>query len=313
MLQHKPHIISWIKDVVNRAKTQNKKLVAFSHFPMTDFYDMAEADIKQLFGKNKLQLRRLPLLSTAQALADTGLQLHVGGHMHINDTGTISGQKGNVLFNIQAPTLAAYRPAYKLMTLNQQVVDVETVVLEDVQRFDELFPLYRKEHQFLRKNAPKTLWDSKILGALNYDDFTDLHLQALIRRRYLPNEWPAELSALLDGNSFSHIVMKISAPCIKAPSEIPEIMPLFDSNLSGTEIIRDFYRLRNADSIARVSDSRRRGYQALSAHLGQCKFAKNSPEWQFALLMKIISKFSQAQPSDHIRIDLTSGSLKALN
>ncbi|MCH5932456.1 metallophosphoesterase, partial [Salmonella enterica] len=86
---------------------------AFSHFPMNEFFNGASDDIEALLGANKMQMVRRPAENTTRALADTGLKVHVGGHMHFNDTASRNYGGDKALFNIQAPSMAAYVPAYK--------------------------------------------------------------------------------------------------------------------------------------------------------------------------------------------------------
>lgn len=198
VITHKTHLLEWITDVVQRAKAQHKTLIAFSHFPMQEFYDGAATDIEQLMGNGKFQLSRNPTTNTTKALADTGLKLHVAGHMHINDTGVYRGDDGKILFNIQAPSLAAYIPAYKVLTVKpDQQIEVETVVLKEVPRFNELFAHYRAEWNYLHSINAHDIWNQDILQAENYHQFTDWHLRELSRLRFLPQEWPADIRALL--------------------------------------------------------------------------------------------------------------------
>ena len=158
MLTHKEHVIDWISNTVKAAKEQNKVLLSFSHFPMTDFYNGASEEIEDIFGEGNFQLKREPEDDTSKALAQTGLSIHVGGHMHFNDTGLKQyniGGETYTLFNIQAPSLAGYIPAYKVLEIkpNSQV-EVETVVIENVPRFNELFEHYAEEHdQLVDSNA----------------------------------------------------------------------------------------------------------------------------------------------------------------
>lgn len=198
VITHKTHLLKWITDVVQRAQAQHKTLIAFSHFPMQEFYDGAGDDIAQLMGEQKFQLSRNPSNNTSKMLADTGLKIHVAGHMHINDTGVYRGDNNTVLFNIQAPSLAAYIPAYKILTVKpDQEIEIETVVLEDVPRFDELFPHYRTEWNYLQSIAAPDIWNKDILQANNYHQFTEWHLRELARLRFLPQEWPADIRELL--------------------------------------------------------------------------------------------------------------------
>lgn len=198
VITHKPHLLSWITDVVQRARAQGKTLIAFSHFPMQEFYDGAADDIAQLMGEQKFQLNRNPRTETSRLLAETGLQIHVAGHMHINDTGVYRGENGKVLFNIQAPSLAAYMPAYKILSVKpDNKIEVETIVLKDVPRYDELFPHYRAEWEYLQRHDAPDIWNKQILQARNYHQFTEWHLRELARLRFLPQDWPAEIRNLL--------------------------------------------------------------------------------------------------------------------
>ncbi|TQI80844.1 calcineurin-like phosphoesterase family protein [Serratia fonticola] len=197
MLTHKTHVIEWIKTVTQRAKEQNKQLIAFSHFPMTEFYNGASDDIEALFGTGSFQMARRPAEDTAHALAQAGIQIHVGGHMHFNDTGVREYDDG-FLVNIQAPSMAAYVPAYKLLTLtSESAIEVETIRLEQVPRFDELFEHYEMEHQHLAAQNSDKLWNANILSAKNYHEFNSIYLSELTRLRFLPSEWPCEMREML--------------------------------------------------------------------------------------------------------------------
>ena len=169
LMKTKPFVLKWIKDVVSRAEQQGKTLIAFSHFPMTDFNDEAEQELTQLFGKTKVGLKRQPTGETSRALADTGLKLHIAGHMHINDTGKAVGKTGNTLFNVQVPTLAAYVPAYKLMTVHSaNQFEFETITVSSIARYNELFPHYEKEWQQLNRTNPQTAWNHEMLDVKSY-------------------------------------------------------------------------------------------------------------------------------------------------
>ncbi|MDV5168132.1 metallophosphoesterase [Photobacterium rosenbergii] len=201
MLTHKAHVVEWISNTVKAAKEQNKVLLSFSHFPMTDFYNGASEEIEDIFGEGNFQLARQPEDDTSKALAKTGLSIHVGGHMHFNDTGmkqyNIDGET-YTLFNIQAPSLAGYIPAYKVLEIkpNSQV-EVETVVLENVPRFNELFEHYAKEHDQLVESGAGEIWNSEILDAESYYELTDWHIKELTRLRFLPEEWPQDIKNML--------------------------------------------------------------------------------------------------------------------
>ncbi len=261
LLAHKPYLIDWIADVVARAKAQQKTLISFSHFPMSAFYQGQELKLAQLLSDEpaagnsgalpgKAQLARLPSADTSQTLAALGLTLHIGGHMHLNNTAFIpaplaepqvncqtgqtasqadcqvigknNGQKagtGTQLVNVQAPSLAAYRPAYKLLTLeNAREAQLQSIELRDVPGFDQQFGRYQQEWQ-QRAKAGLPLWDRAVLDAKNYGELTDWHLRELVRSRFLPKDWPAPLRALLQQlNGQQLLLLALSPDAVQVPA-----------------------------------------------------------------------------------------------
>jgi len=205
MLTYKPHVIAWLKDVVARGKAQGKQVVAFSHFPMSEFFNGASDDIVALLGAGKMQMVRRPAEDVTRALAETGLQVHVGGHMHFNDTAIRKYDDGHGLVNIQAPSLAAYVPAYKLLTFSDAThIDVQTIRLDNVPRFDEFFDLYRMEHSYfsdygfmLPGGSNGVLWDKSILDAKSYGEFSTRYMSELVRLRLLNDDWHCEMRELV--------------------------------------------------------------------------------------------------------------------
>lgn len=318
MLTHKEHVIEWISNTVKAAKEQNKVLLSFSHFPMTDFYNGASEEIEDIFGEGNFQLKRVPEDDTSKALAQTGLSIHVGGHMHFNDTGlkqyNIDGET-YTLFNIQAPSLAGYIPAYKVLEIkpNSQV-EVETVVIENVPRFNELFEHYAEEHDHLVESDASEIWNRDILDAENYYDFTDWHIKELTRLRFLPNEWPEDIKNMLfnmDGKQMlimsqletditvCQLKTALGLPCqgAKNQDDLNDFiqdwsrakmkatalanqhgMALIDfAEWNGEELAVDFYRLRNADELAfrDIEPSRLPQYKLLSEALYEMDTAVN--------------------------------------
>ncbi|GAM64291.1 hypothetical protein JCM19232_961 [Vibrio ishigakensis] len=206
MVTHKKKIIEWMSDVAKRAEENNKALISFSHFPMTDFYEGASEELEDLFGEGSNQLARLPEDETSKTLAGTGVAVHVGGHMHFNDTGMKSYEIDGVqhtLFNIQAPSLGAYIPAYKILDIApDRTIEVETVIIDEVPRFDELFEHYEEEHAYLTESATTpeeedAVWNEDVLTSQNYKEFTDWHLRELTRLNFVPKEWPLSMQLVV--------------------------------------------------------------------------------------------------------------------
>lgn len=352
MLTHKPHVIDWIADVRKRAEASGKTLITFSHYPMTEFYQGQAAPLAALFGKNRFQLARSPEKTTAQKMAATGIGIHIGGHMHLNNTGTVYLPDGRYLINIQAPSIAAYVPAYKLLTLSADNIESETIILNDVPRFNELFEHYRLEHQALQAAGSDILWDSAVLSAGNYREFTRWHLTELTRQRFLPADWPQALrQLLLSLNGKQMLIMSQLADTIPLQvlehQSVDTLMrtPLWSTaettaeallagsgislndlaQWSGFELATDFYRLRNAGqlALADISQTRLAQYQ-LFTRLLQPPVA-TEPEahlnqslsafvsGHFGSLFSILNAFTHGAPNDHFMINRATGELTDLS
>ncbi|MFC4656477.1 MULTISPECIES: metallophosphoesterase [Rheinheimera] len=310
LLSYKPQLVPWIRSVVSRAKAQGKTLLSFSHFPMAEFYQGQSAAIEQLFGEAKGQLSRVPLAPTSALLADTGLRLHVAGHMHLNNTAAVPAKDGGQLVNIQAPSLAAYVPAYKLLTLaGAGKAQVDTIVLQQVPDFSALFGFYQREWQQLKQHG-EPLWDIGLLQAKNYRDFTKGHLQELTRLRFLPQDWPEQLRTLLLQLNAGQMLLLASEPgelsladYLNNPATLTALLqqPAYQararllqqqasaagqdwaelSQISGFEVAVDFYRLQNAGdlAIADIGERRLARYRWLAEQLGAAPTVV-SRDWQ---------------------------------
>lgn len=336
VLSNKKHLIKWVQDISAEAKLRGKTLVAFSHFPMIDFNDDASAEIKELLGPNKWQLNRVPVEEVAQVFADAGLKIHFGGHMHINDTGIRTTEKGNTLVNIQTPSLAAYIPAYKLLTIKKDnLVDIQTITIDKVPGFDELFDLYKMEYQFLQSQNAKDIWNIDILKTKSYHDFTDFHLKELVRLRFLKDDWPSAfkdfilnvsaqdlliLSNMQSDKDFDFILKNKSQfqkEWNEAERKSEQILAQNklkkeDFNWTGNDLLIDFYRFRSADELALtdVGEKRVATYKMVSKLLLDSKEEASKPlQKQMKLFFVIFNKFMHEVPADHFTVDLKTGEI----
>ncbi len=311
VLIYKKHLIDWVKKVAAAAKQRGKILIAFSHYPMIDFNDNASSEMKLLFGSNKMQLERVPNEEVAQTFADAGIQIHFGGHMHINDTGVRTTAKGNTLFNIQTPSLAAYMPAYKILTVHSNAeVEVETVVVGSVPKFNSLFPFYEEEYAHLQNIKSPNIWNKDILQAKNYEDFTQWHLKELVRLRFLPEDFPVDFLAS---------ILKLSGKDLLKINKNTEAVEkqLLSNNLTaqdfeswiGFDMIFDFYRLKNADELAipEIGAKRLKQYQMV------CEQLEKSGDEKLVLWSKIMLKIMNGKPSNHFKINLNTNQIERVS
>jgi 3',5'-cyclic AMP phosphodiesterase CpdA len=198
VLTHKIHQMEWIKSVAARAKAQGKQLMAFSHYPTMDFYANQTDAMKAVFKPGAFQTARVPDAATTKALAATGLPLHMGGHMHFNGTNDYQDAAGNYLVNVQSPSLAVFGAAYKIVSYqSKELIDVQTVGLNNVPRYNELFPLYQTEYDYLQGSVltgdVAKRWNRNILDTRSYGEFTRTYFGELSRLRFMDEYWPCEM------------------------------------------------------------------------------------------------------------------------
>lgn len=303
VLTNKQHLIRWVKKIAEKAKLNGKTLIAFTHYPMIDFNDGATNEIKDLLGEKKWQLERVPEEEVAKVFADAGLQIHFAGHMHINDTG-IRKIDGKMLVNVQVPSLAAYLPSYKILTIHSSdKMEVQTEVLNDVPHFDDLFLLYEKEYQALSQNKNTTLWNKDILKTQSYHDFMLFHLKELVRLRMIPNDWPKEFIEKARSLNGEDLLLMAQNSGFEVTQK--GIQSKSFKKWSFEDMLFDLYKFQSADELAKKDIPRERlqQYQQLEklyeANTSQDPFVK-----QLKSVFKILFLLSNGDPADHFEIDL---------
>ncbi len=314
VLTHKNHLISWVKKVTDEAKKRGKTLIVFSHYPMIDFYDDASSNIKNLLGEGKMQLHRMPQESVASIFADAGVVLHFGGHMHINDTGVRKSKNGNTIVNVQIPSLAAYIPAFKILTVQKHnVMEIQTVTIDSVPGFRELFPLYEQEYAYLSSIGDPEIWDKEILSANTYHEFTNLHLKQLVRSRFIEDDWPVDFKRFLENASGADLLAYANSSIMDSS---------FDRNpylqWTGFDMLFDLYRLRSADKLALkdIGMTRIKQYELIIASLinaDRVQSLNNGTLYtDFREFANILHKFMNGAPADHFTVDLSNGEITNL-
>ena len=229
VLRHRAHLLPWMKDVAQRARASGKQLIAFSHYPALDPLGNASADEVALFGRTDLA-HRAPGNDVAMAFAATGVGLHFSGHLHVNDTARHSGPEGRFL-NIAVPSPVGFPPAMKLAEIAPDSITLRTLSLANVPAHDAAYVAYRSEVGFARLPAPDAT------RAADYGAFMDCHLRAVVSRRYIPREWPADMAGFVGTRRMADLLTLIGVD-----GQAPDI-PLL-------AFAEDWYRLRNGGEAA---------------------------------------------------------------
>ncbi|GMQ27846.1 metallophosphoesterase [Algoriphagus confluentis] len=307
----KEHQLNWIRKVSQEAKARGKTLISFSHYPLADFHQDRSAEMALLFGAGKLQLARVPLPDVSKLYAEAGIRVHFAGHMHINDTGKLAQADSTVLINIQVPSLAAFPPAYKTFhLLDSSTMHIQTHLIQHADRFDEFFDLYRMEHQWLNQKASSKTWNLKILDAENYLEYTQMHLQELIRLRFSESDWPERLKNLLQGISLQQVKTWLNTPVEKREALLDK---MYDENQKAKQkgfLLEDFYLIKNGGDLGMGQIPQERAELYLQLPNRRLSSLDSSLNGQFSSFLRILGGLSTGLPSDDFFLDLQDLSIR---
>ncbi|MFS8049235.1 metallophosphoesterase [Rhizobium sp. BR 314] len=271
MLRFKPFILSWIGDVKRRARRLGKTLLAFSHYPALDPFDGACEAEKALFGETDL-VRRIPRHEVEDAFLTAGLHVHFSGHLHVEGV-TRRGRDGGSFTNVAVPSLVAFPPAFKVIRPSHDRVAVDTVELAAMSVDPRLLAGYRLE------TAARLEPGDAAHAAETYGGFLRAHKRALVRYRYLPKEWPADLAAVVVQMSVAQAVQ-----CVAGGGEglKPSSMALSEG-LPMVELIADWYCLRQGAhlAIAHIEPERLALYRLLAQQFGLAPGAHDGSRERF--------------------------------
>ena len=193
VLRNRPYLLDWISDVCTRASQLGKTLLSFSHYPIMDPFDDWSNSEARLFGQTEM-LRRRPDRHVAETLLHTGMQLHLGGHLHVNGISTATHGKRQ-LTDIAVPSLVAFPPAYKTLHTTGNHCRIETVSLNPMPLDPWLMNYYRAE------NAALDRANDSALSTQDYGNFLYQRMVTRVTQRFLPREWPAEIASEMNNRN----------------------------------------------------------------------------------------------------------------
>ncbi len=106
----------WLKETAEKATTEGKILLAFTHHPL-----VSPSPFYSLIGKNDMMGGHKEI---REMLADLGINLVFTGHSHIHDISYIVSEKGNVMYDISTSALAGYPGYMRKVTVDGKTATV---------------------------------------------------------------------------------------------------------------------------------------------------------------------------------------------
>ena len=288
LLRCKPFIIDWIADVRRRAEALGKTLLGFSHYPVLDPFDGGSSLESALFGKTTA-VQRMPRKAVEDALIDAGLAVHFSGHLHVEGV-TRRGEGERSLTNIAVPSLVAFPPAFKVVHPSRQQIVVETVEMADLPVNGRICRGYVQETALAGEA------EDAAFAARNYGAFLRDHQRALIRHRYFPREWPAEIVAAIADRTVREVVGLLDEKSIASG----------DAEMPMLELITDWYCLRQGVGLAlpHVAPQRLALYRMLAERFGRRADGHASLEGFLEIFFGALGQFLDRAEDSPQRLEL---------
>lgn len=269
VLRHKKWLLNWMSNIASRARAQGKRLLTMSHFPVVDVLNEVPG------GFNK---RLMPPARVSEAITETGIGLHFSGHWHINRTGRHLSAT-DWLVNVAVPSTASFPAAFKLVDLEGDTAQIETVRLGQVPGFDGAFAHYKAEE------PSSTLHQTE-----DYDSFLEQHLIGLAEHRYLDRDWPKGSSERFGAETLASVLARVGL-------NIPETAKA----ISARTAIDDYYFLERGGELAGLPPERLALYRSLD-----CNVPARGDESSRRLILGL-ARYSQALPDDSFTVNFSNG------
>jgi 3',5'-cyclic AMP phosphodiesterase CpdA len=231
VLRVKPFLLAWIADVVARARAAQKTLVTASHYPTLDAFQDTAGSESALFGHSAI-VRRTPSPDVAAALIATGLQWHAGGHMHVNATTHHDG-----FTDIALPSLAAFPPAFGIVTATPTSARCDTVLLRDLPPDENLDAAYALQG----RTSPTQ----------PYAAFLATQFRTHIITRVLPRTWPPALWATVKDADCMGLLALLGQSDPAAFARKHTLAPATLHDYPAPQMIADAYLIRSAGALAK--------------------------------------------------------------
>lgn len=288
VMRARPYLLTWMADVVARARAGGKTLVAFSHYPALDALAGGAAEELALIPRSGLA-RRAPDAAVAAAFAATGVRLHLSGHLHVNDTGLHrAGAAG--FANIAVPSPVAFAPGMKLLDVGPDRARIRTLRLDAAPAHDLAFAAYAAEARAAGRPVPVAA------TAADHAGFIDAHLAALVAGRYMAREWPEDLRDFVAGGRFADLERLLW------PDRTEVDAATADEPLQ--RLAEDWYRLRKGADLALdlIPAARLATYRHWLAGLDVV--AAGALAGKVVPLLRLLGRFLNRLPTREIVLDL---------
>ncbi len=150
-----PETMRWSLDILQEAKSKGILVLGMMHHGLVEHMPYQSTFMPNYLIDNWER--------NAEILADNGLQIMFTGHFHSNDITLLTTPKGNTIYDIETGSLAGYPFPYRLMTLQNNKLNIESFFVDSLPGKPHLQDEYRIKAEKIARSVAQSKIESMSL------------------------------------------------------------------------------------------------------------------------------------------------------
>lgn len=150
-----PETMQWILEILSEAKSKDILVMGMMHHGLIEHMPYQSSFMPNYLIDN--------WKNNAEILADNGLKLMFTGHFHSNDITMLTTPKGNRIYDIETGSLAGYPFPYRLMTLQNKKLNIESFFVDSISGNPNLQVEYRNKTEKIAHRVAQSKIESMSL------------------------------------------------------------------------------------------------------------------------------------------------------
>lgn len=142
-----PQTMEWAIDILHKAKEQDVTVLGMMHHGLVEHMPYQAAFFSQYLVDDWEEC--------ADRLADAGLKVVFTGHFHANDISLRHTTSGNVLYDVLTASLAQYPFGYRMMTVSDSTLSIETRFVDTLHGKPNFVEDYQQKLEVLTRRVAK--------------------------------------------------------------------------------------------------------------------------------------------------------------
>lgn len=130
-----PETMSWILNILEEANSKDILVMGLMHHGLVEHMPYQATFMPNYLIDN--------WETNAEVLANNGLKIIFTGHFHSNDITRFTTPEGNIIYDIETGSLAGYPFPYRLMTLHNNKLNIESYFIDSIPGKPNLQEEYR--------------------------------------------------------------------------------------------------------------------------------------------------------------------------